>query len=77
MVLTEGESYTSPWVYGSYGTGLDAVARRFHRYLRSRPQHPATPRPVTLNTWEGAYPRNVDTGCDYAASCSVVVWVAS
>lgn len=55
VVLTEGESYTSPWVYGSYGTGLDAVARRFHRYLRSRPQHPATPRPVTLNTWEAVY----------------------
>ncbi len=25
-----------PWIYASYGVGLDAVARRFHRYLRSR-----------------------------------------
>lgn len=25
----------------------------------------------------GAYPRNVDTGCDYAASCSIAVWAAS
>ncbi len=55
VVLDEGESYTSPWLYGSFGAGLDAVARRFHRYLRSRPGHPATPRPVTLNTWEAVY----------------------
>ena len=53
--LAQGESYTSPWVYGSYGVGLDAVARRFHRHLRARPQHPATPRPVTLNVWEAVY----------------------
>ncbi|SDT03153.1 alpha-galactosidase [Friedmanniella luteola] len=53
--LATGESYTSPWVYGSHGTGLDAVARRFHRYLRSRPQHPGAERPVTLNVWEAVY----------------------
>ena len=29
-----------PWLYGSYGVGLDAVARRFHRFLRARDQHP-------------------------------------
>lgn len=55
VVLANGESYTSPWVYGSYGLGLDAVARRFHHYLRSRPQHPNTVRPVTLNVWEAVY----------------------
>ena len=53
--LASGETYTSPWVYGSHGTGLDAVARRFHRYLRSRPQHPGAERPVTLNVWEAVY----------------------
>jgi len=53
--LAPGEAYTSPWVYGSYGVGLDAVARRFHRYLRSRPQHPSAQRPVTLNVWEAVY----------------------
>ncbi|MBP2415952.1 alpha-galactosidase [Microlunatus capsulatus] len=53
--LATGETYTSPWVYGSHGTGLDAVARRFHRYLRSRPQHPGPERPVTLNVWEAVY----------------------
>ena len=30
--------YTSPWLYGAYGDGLDEVARRFHRYLRARPR---------------------------------------
>ncbi|MCB0910360.1 MAG: alpha-galactosidase [Propionibacteriaceae bacterium] len=55
VVLAPGESYTSPWLYGSYGAGLDEVARRFHRYLRSRPQHPSAERPVTINVWEAVY----------------------
>ncbi|MBO3084908.1 alpha-galactosidase [Cellulomonas fengjieae] len=53
--LGGGESYASPWVYGSWGTGLDELAGRFHAWMRARPQHPATPRPVTLNTWEAVY----------------------
>jgi alpha-galactosidase len=53
--LGAGESYRSPWVYGSYGTGLDAVARRFHRFLRARDNHPSTERPVTINVWEAVY----------------------
>ncbi|MCA0294854.1 MAG: alpha-galactosidase [Actinobacteria bacterium] len=55
VVLAEGETYDSPWLYGSYGVGLDEVARRFHRFLRARPQHPGTERPVTLNVWEAVY----------------------
>jgi alpha-galactosidase len=53
--LGAGESYSSPWVYGAYGDGLDAQAARFHRYLRARGSHPARPRPVTLNVWEAVY----------------------
>ncbi|MCC2334857.1 alpha-galactosidase [Cellulomonas wangsupingiae] len=54
--LAPGRSYTSPWVYASYGAqGLDALAARFHAWLRARPQHPSSPRPVTLNTWEAVY----------------------
>ncbi len=53
--LARDESYSSPWVYGSWGHGLDALAGRFHTWLRARPQHPRTPRPVTLNTWEAVY----------------------
>ncbi|WP_101618336.1 alpha-galactosidase [Bifidobacterium margollesii] len=49
-------SYRTPWVYGSYGDGLNEVAARFHALLRA--QHPnlsTKPRPVILNTWEAVY----------------------
>ena len=55
VILTEGGTYRSPWIYGSYGVGLDAIASRFHRYLRSREGHPSAERPVTLNVWEAVY----------------------
>jgi alpha-galactosidase len=55
VVLATGESYESPWLYGSWGDGLDALAARFHGFLRSRPQHPVAPRPVIVNTWEAVY----------------------
>lgn len=53
--LAPGESYASPWLYGSYGHGLDELSARFHRYLRARPHHPRSPRPVIVNTWEAVY----------------------
>ena len=53
--LATGESYQSPWLYGAYATGLDAVARRFHQHLRSRPRPVSAQRPVTLNVWEAVY----------------------
>jgi alpha-galactosidase len=53
--LATGESYDSPWVYGSYGVGLDEVARRFHRHLRGRERAVSADRPVTLNVWEAVY----------------------
>ncbi|NED98016.1 alpha-galactosidase [Phytoactinopolyspora alkaliphila] len=53
--LAPGERYTSPWIYGSHGDGLDEVSRRFHQHLRHRPGHARSPRPVTLNTWEAVY----------------------
>jgi alpha-galactosidase len=53
--LAPGERYASPWLYGSYGRGLDALSARFHRYLRARPHHPTSPRPVVVNTWEAVY----------------------
>ena len=53
--LAVGEAYRSPWVFGSYGDGLDEQARRFHRWLRAREQHPTRPRPVTINVWEAVY----------------------
>ncbi|MBM7829472.1 alpha-galactosidase [Agromyces cerinus] len=60
--LAQGERYESPWVYGIYGDGLDDSARRMHRHLRARPQHPGSIRPVTLNVWEAVYfDHDVDT----------------
>ncbi|HEX8095142.1 alpha-galactosidase [Jatrophihabitans sp.] len=55
VILAPGETYTSPWLYGAYGTGLDGVAAAFHTELRSRATHPASPRLVVLNTWEAVY----------------------
>jgi alpha-galactosidase len=53
--LQPGEAYAMPWLYASYGRGLNEVAHRLHRWLRSRPSHPTRPRPVVLNTWEAVY----------------------
>jgi alpha-galactosidase len=55
VVLGRDESYTTPWIFGSWGRGLDEHARRFHEWLRARPQHPRSVRPVTLNVWEAVY----------------------
>lgn len=53
--LAAGDVYTTPWVYSSYGLGLDEVSARFHDTLRARPEHPATPRKAMLNVWEAVY----------------------
>jgi len=55
VLLGAGEAYETPWIYASYGVGLDEVARRFHRFLRARPNHPGPDRPVTINVWEAVY----------------------
>ena len=53
--LEARERYQGPWLYASYGEGLDAVASRFHRHLRAREHHVDRRRPVTLNVWEAVY----------------------
>jgi alpha-galactosidase len=54
--LATGESYSTPTVFAAHSThGLDGISERFHQYLRSRPQHPSSPRPAVLNTWEAVY----------------------
>jgi alpha-galactosidase len=56
VVLAEEESYSTPWLLASWSpAGLDAMSHRIHRWLRARPQHPRTPRPVLVNTWEAVY----------------------
>ncbi|MEU6972077.1 alpha-galactosidase [Kitasatospora aureofaciens] len=42
------------------GQGLDGLADRLHRFLRDRPNHPRTPRPVVLNTWEAYFDHRLD-----------------
>ena len=70
------ERYTTPWVYGSYGRGLNEVAHRFHGTLRQlHPNLRSKPRPVILNTWEAVYfDHSFDTLkklADAAQSCGV------
>ncbi|SDK93925.1 alpha-galactosidase [Nocardioides sp. YR527] len=55
MVLGHDETYASPWLYASWGEGLDAFSGRFHEHLRARVVHPRRARPVLLNTWEAVY----------------------
>ncbi|NYF16955.1 alpha-galactosidase [Microbacterium sp. AK009] len=55
VVLAPGEEVTTPPVMGSWGEGLSELSHRFHDEWRARPQHPARPRPITLNTWEAVY----------------------
>ncbi|TFD87059.1 alpha-galactosidase [Cryobacterium lactosi] len=53
--LAGGERYRSPWVYGSFGIGLDAASARYHGFVRERSRSSRRPRPVTLNVWEAVY----------------------
>ena len=56
IVLAPGASYTSPTLFATYSaSGLDGLSAAFHDYVRARPVHPRTPRPVLLNTWEAVY----------------------
>ena len=53
--LDGGGAYSTPWLFGSYGDGLNELAQRVHSYLRARPAHPHGSRPVVINTWEAVY----------------------
>lgn len=56
VVLAPGESYSTPAYFAAYSDrGLDGISEAFYAWFRARPHHPATPRPVVLNTWEAVY----------------------
>ena len=56
ITLAPGERYSTPWTYSAYSdSGIDGITQVFHRWLRARPGHPVSPRPVMLNTWEAVY----------------------
>ncbi|MCE9622686.1 MAG: alpha-galactosidase [Actinomycetia bacterium] len=51
-----GETYVAPTLLGVYSSnGLTAASHGFHRHARALAAHPASPRPVLLNTWEAVY----------------------
>lgn len=58
IILAEGETYTSPYLYATFSDrGLNEASANFHKFVRNNilkfPQN--KPRPVHLNTWEGIY----------------------
>lgn len=54
--LAPGERYDAPEaVFAWSDRGLDGVTERLHESIRARPQHPSTPRPITVNSWEAVY----------------------
>lgn len=54
--LAPGERYETPLAHFAWsGSGLDGLTARYHRFLRARPGHPLSPRPLVLNTWEAVY----------------------
>lgn len=56
ITLKTGAVYTTPWLYGSVGEGLNEASARFHAFVRAcHPNLAAKPRPVLLNTWEAVY----------------------
>ncbi|WP_238998450.1 alpha-galactosidase [Nocardioides limicola] len=55
VVLAEGESYRTPWVYfAAADDGLDGLAACWHGHQRALAAHP-TQQPVVLNVWEAIY----------------------
>lgn len=56
VILGADETYESPTVYAAYSHhGFDGIAAHFHDFMRARPTHPQTPRPLTINVWEAVY----------------------
>lgn len=56
VLLESGETYTAPTLLLAWSdTGLNGISDCFHPYVRSRPTHPTSDRPVLLNTWEAVY----------------------
>ncbi|MFB4348329.1 alpha-galactosidase [Microbacterium sp. CR_7] len=56
VILEDGDRYDAPTALFLWShAGLDGLADRLHRRLRSRAAHPRSPRPLVLNTWEAVY----------------------
>ena len=56
VALEPGDSYRTPAIVAVHSDhGLTAATQQYHARLRARPSHPASPRPVLVNTWEAVY----------------------
>jgi alpha-galactosidase len=56
VALAPGDSYRTPTIVAVHSDhGLTAATQQYHARLRARPNHPASPRPVLVNTWEAVY----------------------
>ncbi len=54
--LEPGETYESPETLLTWSDqGLDGLSDRIHQHVRARSGHPATPRPLVMNSWEAVY----------------------
>jgi alpha-galactosidase len=54
--LAPGETHEAPEALFAWSNaGLDGLSQRFHQHVRALEAHPATPRPLVLNTWEAVY----------------------
>jgi len=76
MVLSAGQSYRAPRAAFVWAAdGLDAMAGGLHTWVRQRPQHPESPRPLTLNTWEAVYfdhdPATIEALAERAAAIGI------
>ncbi len=79
QILLPGEALDAPTIYATLSeTGLNGLSQRFHRHVRRHVlpfSAASTPRPVTLNTWEGNYfdhdLRTLKAQADAAASLGI------
>ena len=56
ILLQPGETYAAPTLMVAWSNvGLNGISDCFHDYVRARPNHPDTERPVLLNIWEAVY----------------------
>ena len=67
-MIGPGERYSSPWLFASWGEGLDEFAARFHRSCGRGPSTHGTRGPSLLNTWEAVYFDHDLAGCSSSPS---------
>lgn len=56
ITLSTGQTYTTPYIYASWGDGLNQLSHRYHDLLRTfHSRLLSQKRPITLNIWEAVY----------------------